>query len=172
MYQCRAEHRILRVAVMAILPDAVGIVLTGTFVFQFCGDDRKTVEQDAEVEFIPFVGFVEGITHLAHNGKAVGEIKLVQSRIFTGECRFGLHQLNGNTLYLQTLAQNIHQRMTVVKFRVVILDYSIESGVAGFETLYKTVPCIGLGMEELPEHIGIHPPLDVEITGRPLDIER
>ena len=46
MHQCRAEHRILRIAVVAVLPDAVGIVLVRTFVFQFGGDNRETVEKD------------------------------------------------------------------------------------------------------------------------------
>nr|WP_301440921.1 MULTISPECIES: hypothetical protein [Bacteroides] len=170
MHQRSAEHRILRVAVVAVLPDSVGVVLACAFVFQFGGDNRKTVEQYAEVKFIPFVGFVEGITHLAYHGEAVGEIKLVQGGIYAGECRFGLHQFDGNSLYLQALPQNIHQRMTVVEFRVVVLDYSIESRVARLEAFDKAVPGVGLGVEELPEHIRVNPSPDVEITGSPLYI--
>ena len=129
---------------VAVLPDAVGIVLACAFVFQFGGDYRKTVEKDTEVEFVPLVSLVKRITHLSYHRKAVGKVKLMQSGILAGKCRLGLHQFYGNALYLQPFAQNINQRMTVVELRVVILYYCVESGIIAFETLYHPCPCISL----------------------------
>ena len=65
------EHPVLRIALVAILIDAVGIVLPRTFILQFEGEEWQAVEQDAHVQLVTLVGTSRTIAHLTHDTELV-----------------------------------------------------------------------------------------------------
>ena len=65
------EHPVLRVTLVAILIDTVGIVLPRTFILQFEGEEWQAVEQDAHVQLVTLVGTSRTVAHLTHDAELV-----------------------------------------------------------------------------------------------------
>ena len=74
MYHAGLQHAVVGIAVVAVLVNGVEVVLPGTLIFQFAGDDRQSVDEDTKVEAVVFVLGSRRVFHLAHDRETVLKI--------------------------------------------------------------------------------------------------
>ena len=98
------EHPILGVTLIAVLIDAVTVVLTCALVLEFAREQGDAVNKDAQVEFgkvflLAAIGCVGGaVVHLPHDAEAVLAIKLVGRTLGAIKHWLELHQFHLDSL--------------------------------------------------------------------------